>query len=471
MDVIIKMPTIIRPQPGPQERFLATPADICIYGGAAGGGKTFALLMEPIRHAKNPGFGAVILRKNITQITTEGGLWDESFEVYGKMRGARALQSPRLKWIFPSGARVSFMHLERDEELFKWQGSQIALLEFDELTHFTERMFFYMLSRCRSSCGVAPYVRATCNPDADSWVAKFIEWWIDQETGYPISERSGVLRYMLRQNDEIRWGDTPEELWKRFDLKTTDQKQRIKSVTFIASRLEDNQILMRRDPSYMANLQAQSIVERERLLYGNWKIKPAAGLFFKRSQAAMIENIPNDIVRWVRAWDLAATTQDENGNAAYSAGILMGKRECGRYVIANVINIREKAADIRKLIRNVALIDRKNFKSVCIRLPQDPGQAGKDQAESYIKYLSGFHVKAIKETGSKVSRAEPMAAQWQAGNFDVLIAEWNNSYFSQLESFPESQFKDMVDAGSSAFAELEGNTFDLSGLLKWEVRP
>jgi len=276
---------------------------------------------------------------------------------------------------------------------------------------------------------------------------------------------------MLRQNDEIQWSDTPEELWKRFDLKSTDQKQRIKSVTFIASRLEDNQILMQRDPSYMANLQAQSIVERERLLYGNWKIKPAAGLFFKRSQATMIENIPNDVVRWVRAWDLAATTQDENGNAAYSAGILMGKRECGRYVIANVINVREKAADIRKLIRNVALIDRKNFKSVCIRLPQDPGQAGKDQAESYIKYLSGFHVKAIKETGSKVSRAEPMAAQWQAGNFDVLIAEWNNSYFSQLESFPESQFKDMVDAGSSAFAELEGNTFDLSGLLKWEVRP
>ena len=64
-----------------------------------------------------------------------------------------------------------------------------------------------------------------------------------------------------------------------------------------------------------------------------------------------------------------------------------------------------------------------------------------------------------------------MAAQWQAGNFDVLIAEWNDSYFSQLESFPESQFKDMVDAGSSAFAELEGNTFDLSSLLKWEVGP
>ncbi len=397
-------------------------------------------------------------------------MWDESFEVYGKMRGARALQSPRLKWIFPSGARISFMHLERDEELFKWQGTQIVLLEFDELTHFTEHMFFYMLSRCRSGCGVTPYVRATCNPDADSWVAKFIEWWINPNTGYPILERSGALRYMLRENEEIQWGDTPEELWERFELKTTEQRHRIKSVTFIASRLEDNKILMARDPSYLSNLLAQSVVERERLLYGNWKIKPAAGLFFKRSQVIMVETIPNDVIRWVRAWDLAATTQDENGDAAFSAGILMGKRKCGRYVIVNVINVREKAADIRKLVRNVALIDRKNFKNVCIRLPQDPGQAGKAQAESYVKYLSGFTVKAVRETGSKTARAEPMAAQWQAGNFDVLTAEWNDTYFSQLESFPESQFKDMVDAGSSAFAELESKSFNLSGLLQWEVK-
>ena len=397
-------------------------------------------------------------------------MWDESFEVYGKMRGARALQSPRLKWIFPSGARISFMHLERDEELFKWQGTQIVLLEFDELTHFTEHMFFYMLSRCRSGCGVTPYVRATCNPDADSWVAKFIEWWINPNTGYPIPERSGALRYMLRENEEIQWGDTPEELWERFELKTTEQRHRIKSVTFIASRLEDNKILMARDPSYLSNLLAQSVVERERLLYGNWKIKPAAGLFFKRSQVIMVETIPNDVIRWVRAWDLAATTQDENGDAAFSAGILMGKRKCGRYVIVNVINVREKAADIRKLVRNVALIDRKNFKNVCIRLPQDPGQAGKAQAESYVKYLSGFTVKAVRETGSKTARAEPMAAQWQAGNFDVLTAEWNDTYFSQLESFPESQFKDMVDAGSSAFAELESKSFNLSGLLQWEVK-
>ena len=82
------MKKVLRPQEGPQEVFLCTPADIAIYGGAAGGGKTFALLLEALRHSANPGFGAVIFRRQSIQITQEGGLWDSSFEVYGGIKGA-----------------------------------------------------------------------------------------------------------------------------------------------------------------------------------------------------------------------------------------------------------------------------------------------------------------------------------------------------------------------------------------------
>ena len=125
--------------------------------------------------------------------------------------------------------------------------------------------------------------------------------------------------------------------------------------------------------------------------------------------------------------------------------------------MANVTNQRLSADDVRTHIKQTAQMDKKTHKRVVERLPKDPGQAGKAQAQSFVKMLAGFPVKTIAESGSKEVRAEPFAAQWQHGNVDVLLADWNEMYFSELESFPESKFKDMVDAGSSAFAELESS--------------
>lgn len=454
------MSRIIKPQKGPQERFLSTVADIAVYGGAAGGGKTFALLMEPLRYMNTPNYRAVIFRRNYTQITISGGLWDESVSLYSGIKGAVSAKSSKYHWSFSGKATLHFDYLGRDEDVQNWQGSQITFIGFDELTHFTERQFFYMLSRNRSTCGVKPYVRATCNPDADSWVAKFIDWWIDPETGYPIEKRSGKLRYMARQNDVLIWGDTKKEL-----IEKGISPSKIKSVTFIASTLQDNQMLMQSDPSYLANLEALPLIERERLLYGNWKIKPAAGLFFKRNQVKdMLAVVPADIVAYVRAWDLAATSETEGGDPAYTAGVLMGKRSNGTYIVIDVVNVRQSASEIRATIRHTAMVDNAKYGNVKIRLPQDPGQAGKDQAQNFIKYLAGFNVKALPVSGSKETRAEPVAAQWQAGNVAVVVSDWNDEYFSQLESFPESKFKDMVDATSDAFAELD-SAFDVTNLI------
>ena len=440
---------VLKPQKGPQEAFLATPADIAIYGGAAGGGKSYALHLEAARHTGNPKFGAVIFRRQSIQITQEGGLWDTSTEIYGGLAVPRT--SPRRFWRFRSGAKVNFAHIDGDKDLNGWQGSQIALIGYDELTHFTKHQFFYMMSRNRSACGIKPYIRATCNPDSDSWVADFIGWWIDPQTGYPIPERSGKIRYMARKNEEIVWADTPEDL-----VSQGIDRTEIKSVTFIASTINDNKILLANDPSYLANLKSLPLVERERLLNGNWKIKPAAGMYFKRTQVGeMLGTLPGDVILWARGWDLAATGEDENGDPAYTAGVLIGKRRNGRYIVADVINKRLTASEVRKLILMTAQTDRAAYGRVIQRLPQDPGQAGKEQAQSYTRMLSGFLVKVIPESGSKESRAEPFAAQWQAGNVDVLTAEWNEMYFNQLESFPEGKFKDMVDAGSSGFNEIE----------------
>lgn len=465
------MARIVKPQPGPQTAFMATPANVCIYGGAAGGGKSFGLLMSALRYKNVPGFGCTIFRRNFNQIFSQGGLWDESMKIYQGIRGADP-KFARGQWWFRNQngdivSKVTFAHIERDEDVHKWQGSQICEIGFDELTHFSEKTFFYMLSRNRSTCGVEPFIRATCNPDADSWVAKFIEWWIDPDTGYPIPERSGKLRWFIRRDEILYWANTKQELWKQFDLKTPEEKAEPRSVTFIMSKLEDNQELLKVNPGYMANLKAMSVIERERLLHGNWKIKAAAGLFFKRSQVGdYLSFVPDDVIEWVRCWDLAATEKTESGDPAFTSGVLMGKRKNGRYIVADVVNKQMSASDVRQTIKHTAQQDIAKYKRVKIRLPKDPGQAGKEQAESYIKFLAGFNAVTVAETGSKEARAEPMAAQWQAGNFDVLTGAWNEEYLQQLENFPDSKFKDMVDASANAFTELETkNVFDLSNLI------
>ena len=457
-------PNMLEPQAGPQTMFMASSADIVIYGGAAGGGKTYALLLEMLRHKDIKNFGAVIFRKNFTQITAEGGLWDSSIKLYTQVPDAEQRKSPKLHWKF-KGGKLTFAHLDREEDLQAWQGTEIAYLGFDELTHFSRHQFLYMLSRNRSTCGVKPYVRATCNPDSDSWVADFVSWWINQDTGYPIRERSGVVRYMCVINDVIYWGDTPEDLASNHGI----NPEECKSVTFIASKLEDNKILMKSDPSYLSNLKAMTEVDMERLLHGNWKIKAQAGRYFKRTQIPIdgyYEKIPDDVIYWCRAWDLAATDEDENGDADYTAGVLIGIRKNNRYIVADVINKQVKAGDVEKLIRMTAISDRKKYGfSYRVRIPQDPGGAGKIVAKQYLNGLSGFDVKAEPVSGSKELRATPFAAQWQNGFVDVLIAEWNEMYFSQLESFPESEHDDMVDASSDAFNELTESRFDIDSLL------
>ncbi|MFT2214697.1 terminase large subunit domain-containing protein [Rhizobium giardinii] len=136
------------------------------------------------RCATNPQFGAVFFRRSTMQVRNEGGLWDESEKLYPAIGAAP--KEHVLQWNFPSGASVSFAHLEHDKTVLNWQGSPMPLICFDELTHFSAKEFWYMVSRNRSMSGVRPYIRATCNPDADSWVAAFISWWINQDTGLPI---------------------------------------------------------------------------------------------------------------------------------------------------------------------------------------------------------------------------------------------------------------------------------------------
>ncbi|MBP3958356.1 phage terminase large subunit [Gemmata sp. G18] len=438
----------IKPQPGPQEVFLASPADLAIYGGAAGGGKSFALLLEATRHINNPKFGAVIFRRNSTDILKEGALWDESQPLYGAVGGVP--REGKLDWSFPSGAAISFSHLEHENTVYAWQGSQIPLIAFDELTHFTKKQFWYMFSRNRSTCGIRPYVRASCNPDPDSFVAGLVAWYIDPETGYALPERSGVIRYFVRQGEDIIWADHPQELLDRYtDLTRHD----VKSFTFVASSVFDNQILLDKDPGYLGNLKAQDVVNKERLLRGNWKIRPAAGLLFNRSNFPLVDAAPAE-ARRVRSWDLAATTTEEGVDPDWTVGLRLSRDAHGTFYVEHVERFRGDPNTVESKIMNIAAND---GRGVHIHLPQDPGQAGKSQAKYLINKLAGYNVTAERETGDKVTRASPASAQAGAGNIRVVRGAWNEAFFTELESFPSpNTHDDQVDGLSGAFNALIG---------------
>lgn len=436
------------------------------YGGSAGGGKTYALLMYPLRWKDRKGFGAVTFRRTTKQIRSEGGLWDVASDLYVPIGGHP--NQTDLTFKFASGSKIGFAHMEHESNRFDWQGAQIPLIQFDELTHFTWRQFNYMLSRNRSVSGVPARIRATLNPDPDHWARKFIDWWIGED-GFAIPERSGVIRWFISQGDDILWAATRREAIEEYGIPGLPDDHpdqvRPKSFTFIRSRLDDNQILLEKDPAYRANLQAMTRVERARLLDGNWNIRETAGSFFQRSDFEVVAAAPR-VRRWVRAWDQAATEPDEKKEGKkddpdWTAGVRMGITYDGRYVIDHVERFRAEPSRVDRRLKNTTQAD---GKKVTVRLAQDPGQAGKSQARSQAKLLTGYVTKIRPISGDKQTRARPFASQVEAGNVLVVEGDWNEAFFSELENFPFGAHDDQVDAAADAFDELTQSTYTLEGV-------
>lgn len=443
----------IGPQPGRQEQFLASSADITIYGGAAGGGKTYGLLLEPLRHLGNPKFGAVIFRRTIPEITKEGALWDEAGNIYPLLGGEPNKNDH--SYVFPEGAKISFAHLQYDDTVKEWRGAQIVLIEFDQLETFTQKQFFYMLSRNRSTSGIRPYVRATCNPEP-GWLADFLDWWIDED-GYAILERSGVIRWMVRENDQTYWADTREELERAYPNSIP------KSVTFILSTVYDNQILLEKDPGYMSNLQALSFVDRERLLGdkergGNWKIEPAAGKIFNKDWFEVIDALPAGIQFFVRFWDFAATKKQVSGTEKkkkdpdFTASVKMGMAG-DQIIIVDVTNEQMGPAQADTAMTNTASQDGKRTK---IRWEEEGGASGKRDSYRIVTMLKEYDARGVPSKGDKITRAKPLAAQALAGNVKLLRGPWNDMFLTQMHGQPDLPHDDVMDAASGAYGELVG---------------
>ena len=421
--------------------------------GLTQGGKSWALLLDPLRHFNNRRYTHVIFRRTTPMITNPGALWDEAGKLYLQL-GARPRASHPMSYIMPTGMRVMFAHLEREDTVYDWQGAQVGGIGFDELTHFTQNQFFYMLSRARSDAGVLPRIRATTNPDADSWVAKLIAWWVDQETGLPIPERAGKIRWFIRRDNEIIWADSRSELVRLYGKDCEPM-----SLTFIPSKLDDNPALLRNNPKYRANLLALPKVERERLLGGNWKIRATAGTVFRREWFKIVD-VPPAGGKVIRYWDRAATEKTDANDPAATAGIKLKRLDDGTLVIMHMARGFWSPGGVESSIKNMAAQD---GKSVIVGIEQDPGQAGVVEAKQYTKLLQGYTVKLYPARKDKIARALPVSAQAEAGNILVVRGPWNDTFFDEAENFPDGKKKDQVDALSGAFAVLvDGLTGDFT---------
>jgi len=443
----------IRPQSGFQEKTLACSADILINGGGAGPGKTFALLMEAMRHHQNPKFTATIFRRTVPEITKQGGLWDESYSLYPYLRAKPNQNS--LRWEFPSGASVQFGSLQHEKDKFNYDGSQICLIGFDQLEHFTEGQFWYLWARNRSTCGVAPYIRATCNPVPDDdpiggWLHRLIQWWINPDTGSIIKERDGVIRWFVRDNEKLEWGESKDELLARFPHV---KPQHILSFTFIEGKLEENVILAEKDPTYEAKLMALPKVERERLLHRNWNARPTAGNIFNRAWFKIVAAVPVGL-RYVRYTDKAGTAEADNPSAAFTASVKIGRDDTtGIFYVAHAVRGQWSAHQREQVIKNTAIFDGPECSQW---VEQEPGSGGKESAQNTVLNLAGFDVHVDRVTGDKLSRANPFSAQVEAGNVCVLLDAWTEAYIDELHNFdPDAGgYKDQVDASSGAFNKL-----------------
>ncbi len=429
------------PQKGPQELFLKNDADICIYGGSAGGGKTFSLLLDFLRHFNNKHAGAVCFRRTSPQVRNEGGLWDTSKDIYGIL-GAEPKESI-LTWKFPAGGKLKFGHLEYEKNVLDWQGSQIPIIYFDELTHFTEKQFWYMLSRNRSVSSIKPYIRATTNPSSKSWVKKLVEWYL-LPNGQPDLKKSGIKRYFIRVDDKIVWSECSNNLKKQYPASLP------KSFTFIPASLSDNKILMKQDPSYLANLQALSKFERMQLLDGNWNVQETSGIFFKRHYFTEVDASPK-LLSVVRCWDRAATEWNEGdqGDPDFTVGVKLGVDADGIFYILDIIRERYSALKVEKLIVNTA---KQDGVSCIVKGFQDPGGAGKNEIENFVRMLAGFHVVCEKINVDKITACKSVSAQAEAGNIKILKSCKNKEdFYHESENFPEVNHDDIIDALSGAF--------------------
>lgn len=447
---------------------------------SAGGGKSWSLLADALKYIDCPNFYGVFFRKTVKQLRRS--LWKEAKKMYlplimdtnGKFIGKSALKEQDMIIRFPTGATLEFSYLDRDSDAEQnWQGAEITAAYFDEFTHFSEFVFNYVRTRMRSDSKYESFIRCGMNPSPIHFVHKYIDIFIDQETGYAIKEYSGRPAYYIVDKGEVITS---------FDFAGLKEKYPDKSprkYTMIPSSLEDNQHMLAKNSDYREVLEANDPANAEMLLSGNWKYTPAANGVWERStvNGQIVDAIPLGCRKY-RAWDKAASKPAKEGGDSKtldpdytcSIGMAVNKNQ-DVFIFGDYAPDKEgkQRARFREKpgLRDDFILEQCKFDGddVIQILPKDNGQGGLFEFKESAKKLQveGFTVKQDPSisNASKAKRFDPFAAgcyigqvYWVKSSFEPAVWDY---MLLELENFnPLTKnngfHDDLVDCFSSAYA-------------------
>lgn len=438
----------IGPASAKQAMMLNATASTAVIGGAAGSGKSHIALLFPLKYRDDPYFRGVIFRQTTKELED---LWDRAVEMYPKLYGKDSkghspvkIHQQKMRITFPSGAVVTFSYLEHEKDKFKHQGKEYTFVLFDEATHFSQTQIEYLRGRLRSSRSVNPtQMVLTCNPSPDSCIFNWIEWYLE-ESGTPDQSKDGIVRYYVMQGGDYIWADDRAELEAIYG---SGPDSGIQSFTFISATCYDNPILLENDPEYVSRLKAQSEVDVQRLLYGNWKVRPSDAGIMKREWFVEAENDPpwTEIVKTVRAFDFAGTLKsDANPSPDYTAMVKMSKLRDGRYFIHEIRRTRIRHGQWVDWIMDCCSDDKGQIDVI---IPIDPNPAAKAAADLLARTLSerGLYVRKFRSTGRKIDRARPFASMLMNGGVSIKkdcahdeenrISYENHFFYRECEAF------------------------------------
>jgi predicted phage terminase large subunit-like protein len=437
----IRLTKYIRQSPSvPQHAFLFIDhVKESLYGGAAGGGKSSALLAAALQYVDVPGYSALLLRRTFRDLNQPDALIPRSKEWLSNTDAVWNGNDAR--WTFPSGATLTFGYLDHEDNKLQYQGAAFQFVGFDELTQFSETQYTYLFSRCR---------RPKVTDDASDEDRKRIE----QLAQVPLRVRSasnpgGPGHEWVRQ----RFGIYREDVDDRSSPLICHRPDWPHTRVFIPAKLTDNPHLD--EASYVENLSELDHHTRAQLLDGDWDSRPPGDLF-RREWFELVDTVPEGC-RWVRYWDLAATEpSDSNPDPDWTVGLRMGRHPNGTYYVEDVARFRMLTGPRDREVMAAADRDGPNTH---VHIEQEPGSAGKAVVDAAVRGMADRVVRGDRPTGDKFNRATVVSSKAEHGMVKLKRAPWNGALLAELEAFREDDkhpHDDQVDALSGAFSVLQG---------------